>query len=69
MTNHIVSFDTQAMLLLCASFGSSRTIEPKPLSLGEYNNLASWLQENDLTPQDLLDSNIQDKLPNSKSIN
>ena len=63
MTNHILSFDTQAMLLLCASFGSSRTIEPKPLSLGEYNNLANWLQDNDLTPKDLLDSNIQDKLP------
>ncbi|MGK7937556.1 MAG: DNA-processing protein DprA [Xenococcaceae cyanobacterium] len=63
MNNHILSCNTQAMLLLCASFGSSRTIEPKPLSLGEYNNLASWLHENDLTPQDLLDSTIQDKLP------
>lgn len=63
MTNHILSHDTQATLLLCASFGSSRKAEPKPLSLGEYNNLASWLQDNDLTPQDLLDSTVQDKLP------
>lgn len=63
MTNHILSPDTQAMLLLCASFGQKRTIEPRPLTLGEYNNLASWLQDNDLTPKDLLDSIIQNKLP------
>ena len=61
MTNHILSHDTQATLLLCASFGLSRTIEPKPLSLKEYNNLASWLRDNDLTPRDLLDSTIQNK--------
>lgn len=63
MTNHILSHDTQAILLLCASFGLSSKAEPKPLSLREYNNLASWLQDNDLTPKDLLDSTIQDKLP------
>ena len=62
MKNYILSYNTQVILLLCSSFGSSRTIEPKPLSLGEYNNLASWLHENDLTPQDLLDSTIKDKL-------
>ena len=63
MTTHILSDDTQAMLLLCASFGQKRTIEPKPLTLGEYNNLASWLKDNDLTPKDLLDPIIQNKLP------
>ena len=62
MTNHVLSLDTQAILLLCASFGLSRKTEPKPLSLGEYNNLASWLQDNDLTPKDLLDFTIQNKL-------
>lgn len=64
MTNHVLSPDTQATLLLCASFGQKRDIEPKPLTLGEYNNLASWLKSNDLTPKNLLDSIIQDKLPN-----
>jgi predicted Rossmann fold nucleotide-binding protein DprA/Smf involved in DNA uptake len=62
MTNHILSPDTQAILLLCASFGLSRTTEPKPLTLREYNNLAIWLKDNDLTPKDLLDSIIQNKL-------
>ncbi|MBE9046540.1 DNA-protecting protein DprA, partial [Pleurocapsales cyanobacterium LEGE 10410] len=62
MTNHILSPDTQAMLLLCASFGSSRTAEPKPLTLREYNNLASWLKNNDITPKDLLAPTIQKRL-------
>ena len=63
MTTHILSPDTQAMLLLCASFGQKRTVEPKPLTLREYNDLASWLQDNDLTPKDLLDSTVQNKIP------
>ncbi|MBW4532500.1 MAG: DNA-processing protein DprA [Pleurocapsa minor HA4230-MV1] len=62
MTNHIFSLDTQAILLLCASFGLSRTTVPKPLTLREYNSLVIWLKDNDLTPQDLFDSIIQDKL-------
>jgi predicted Rossmann fold nucleotide-binding protein DprA/Smf involved in DNA uptake len=62
MTNHLLSPDTQAMLLLSASFGLSRTTEPQPLSLGEYNDLASWLKDNNLTPKDLLDSKTQNKL-------
>ncbi len=63
MINHFLSPDTQTTLLLCASFGQKRTVEPRPLTLREYNDLASWLQNNDLTPKDLLDSIIQDKLP------
>jgi predicted Rossmann fold nucleotide-binding protein DprA/Smf involved in DNA uptake len=62
MTNYILPLDTQAILLLCASFGLSRTTEPKPLTLREYNNLVIWLKDNDLTPKDLLDSIIQNKL-------
>ena len=60
--NHVLSPDTQVTLLLCAGFGQKRTIEPRPLTLTEYNNLARWLQSNDLTPKDLLDPTIQDKL-------
>lgn len=52
--NHILPPDTQAILLLCASFGQNREIEPQPLTLGEYNSLAKWLQENKMRPADLL---------------
>lgn len=62
MTNHIFPLDTQAILLLCASFGLSHTTKPKPLTLREYNSLAIWLKDNDLTPKDLFDSIIQNKL-------
>jgi predicted Rossmann fold nucleotide-binding protein DprA/Smf involved in DNA uptake len=62
MTNHLLSLDTQATLLLCASFGQKRTTEPQPLTLGEYNDLVNWLKDNHLTPKDLLDSTIQTKL-------
>ncbi|MDY7023124.1 MAG: DNA-processing protein DprA, partial [Cyanobacteriota bacterium] len=43
MGNYIVSADTQAILLLCASFGENRQTEPQPLTLREYNLLAQWL--------------------------
>ena len=56
MTINHISLNTQATLLLCASFGQKRTVEPKPLTLGEYNKLALWLRDNDLIPKDLLDS-------------
>lgn len=51
---HILQPDTQAILLLCAGFGQSRQVEPKPLSLSEYNSLAQKLQQQHLRPADLL---------------
>ena len=63
MLTHILPPDTQAMLLLCASFGQNRQTEPQPLTLREYNILASWLRENDMTPADLLDSTFKNRLP------
>ena len=59
MTTHHISLNTKAMLLLCASFGQKRTVEPRPLTLGEYNSLASWLRDNSLTPENLLDSTVR----------
>ena len=38
MPDFTISSDTQAILLLCASFGQSRDSEIKPLSISEYNN-------------------------------
>ncbi len=54
--------DTQAILLLCASFGQSRQREPQPLTLGEYNQLARWLRDRQLTPQSLFDAAVRDQL-------
>ncbi|WP_017717384.1 DNA-processing protein DprA [Kamptonema formosum] len=56
MLNHVLMPDTQAILLLCASFGQSRQTEPEPLRLREYNDLAGWLKENQMRPADLLTS-------------
>jgi predicted Rossmann fold nucleotide-binding protein DprA/Smf involved in DNA uptake len=36
---------------------------PSPLTLSEYNSLASWLRQQELTPADLLDRSLQEKLP------
>ena len=55
--NHVLPPDTQAILLLCASFGQNRQTEPQPLTLSEYNYLAGWLLENQKRPADLLSSN------------
>lgn len=54
--------DTQAILLLCASFGQNRKTQPQPLTLTEYNRLAHWLLAENLTPKDLLDSTVQNRL-------
>jgi predicted Rossmann fold nucleotide-binding protein DprA/Smf involved in DNA uptake len=55
--NHVLPPDTQAILLLCASFGQNRQTEPQPLRLSEYNALASLLRENQMRPADLLTIN------------
>jgi len=51
---HILSPETQAILLLCGVWGHARPGDPKPLSLGEYNDLAQWLHVSDMHPSDLL---------------
>lgn len=53
--------DTQAILLLCASFGQNRQTE-QPLTLKEYNTLASWLLEQNLTPADLLNPTFNSRI-------
>jgi predicted Rossmann fold nucleotide-binding protein DprA/Smf involved in DNA uptake len=62
MLNHILAPDTQAILLLCASFGQNRQIEPLPLTLGEYNLLTDWLRENQMRPADLLETTAKAQL-------
>lgn len=62
MINSVLSPDTQAILLLCASFGQNRLSYPQPLALSEYNILADWLQENQMRPGDLLSSTVKNQL-------
>jgi len=63
MLNHRLSPDTQAILLLCASFGQNRKAEPLPLTLGEYNTVASWLLAEEMSPKDLLNPIHKERLP------
>jgi predicted Rossmann fold nucleotide-binding protein DprA/Smf involved in DNA uptake len=62
MLNHVLPPDTQAILLLCASFGQNRQIEPQPLTLSEYNSVADWLKENQMRPADLLEATAKEQL-------
>jgi len=62
MAYHVLSPDTQAILLLCASFGQNRQTEPQPLTLREYNAVAGWLLENEMSPGDLLNPTFKNRL-------
>ena len=59
MPDFTISSDTQAILLLCASFGQSRDSEIKPLSISEYNNAADWLKSQQMRPSYLLDQDME----------
>lgn len=61
MTSHILTPDTQAILLLCGSLGQSRAREA-PLTQGEYNQVAQWLQREQLRPADLLQPESLDRI-------
>lgn len=65
MLNHVLPPDTQAILLLCASFGQNCEIESQPLTLSEYNSLAEWLRENQMRPGDLLEPTAKELLQNT----
>lgn len=54
MTSHILSEDTQVILLLCGNLGQNRQAYPQPLTPVEYYNVAQWLQRQSLQPADLL---------------
>ena len=52
--DHILSPDTQTVLLLCGRFGKERE-DANPLTNSEYNRIALWLQKQGMRPADLLD--------------
>ncbi len=52
-SSHVLSPDTQAVLLLCGRFGRSQD-GVVPLNDREYNYLAAWLHRQGMRPADLL---------------
>jgi len=66
--SHILSSDTQAILLLCGVLGPARPGDPKPLSISEYNNLAQWLHGSEMRPSDLLDEEKARRLHHGAAI-
>ncbi len=55
-----LDLDCQAVLLLCSSFGQLGSKPIQPLSLSEYNRLATCLKNSNLCPADLLREKNQD---------
>jgi predicted Rossmann fold nucleotide-binding protein DprA/Smf involved in DNA uptake len=54
METSALSEDAKAILLLCGVFGDKEKTGDGPLSLTEYNRLASWLKDNGYRPRDLV---------------
>jgi predicted Rossmann fold nucleotide-binding protein DprA/Smf involved in DNA uptake len=55
-TEHQLSLDTQAILLLCGHFGKKTETNIKPLTPSEYARFAQWLQAQQMRPADLLEA-------------
>jgi predicted Rossmann fold nucleotide-binding protein DprA/Smf involved in DNA uptake len=74
IAGHILSPDTQAVLLLCGSFGLKGNDGVKPLTPRHYNRLANWLGAEQLRPSDLLSregigrlGRVKDHLPEAEA--
>jgi predicted Rossmann fold nucleotide-binding protein DprA/Smf involved in DNA uptake len=63
--SHILSPDTQAVLLLCGSFSEKADSGVKPLTVTQYNRLANWLRHQNLRPEDMLRQEGAEKLRRS----
>lgn len=55
MSIELLTPDTQAIVLLCANFGTAESDDILPLTPTEYGALAQWLLEQQLRPADLLE--------------
>ena len=64
--DHVLSPDTQTVLLLCGRFGKERNDAP-PLTDSEYNRLAMWLREQGMRPADLL-GGMDEHLPGKSGL-
>jgi predicted Rossmann fold nucleotide-binding protein DprA/Smf involved in DNA uptake len=58
--------DTQAVLLLCGTFAQRGSPAVKPLSVGEYNAVASWLARHNRRPASLVQGG-DDALPGDEA--
>ena len=56
---HVLSADTQAILLLCGRFDRQEGVVP--LRTAEYNRLVEWLVQQDMRPADLLHEGWPDR--------
>ena len=66
MNTRELTKDAKAILLLCGRFGKNDAIKgTRPLSLGEYNQLAGWLVGCKARPSDLLSDAAIDLLANA----
>lgn len=59
--NLLPSKNTKVTLMLCAVFAGEETGE-QPLAPRQYTRIVQWLKEKKLSPSQLLDKNIQQKL-------
>ena len=55
MSTHLLTPNTQAILLLYGGLGQRRNVEPKPLTQSEYHKFALWLHGHKMQPCDLLE--------------
>ena len=62
MLGHVLSPDTQAILLLCGRFGKTNKGNVQPLTQGEYNRLIKWLRGRKLSPASLIQADSQEAL-------
>ena len=62
MYGHVLSPDTQAILLLCGRFGKTNKGDAAPLTHSEYNRLIKWLRGRKLSPASLVQPEGQEAL-------
>lgn len=60
--SHVLEPDAQAIFLLCGRLGSHDDSSAKPLTRNQYNEVANWLNNNDMRPRDLLDEAGREQL-------
>jgi len=61
-SSHILEPDAQAIFLLCGRLGSHEDNSAKPLTRNQYNEVANWLNNNGMRPEDLLNEEGREQL-------
>jgi len=66
MSNHVLSLDTQVILLMCGSLGQDRGAYPQPLTPSEFSKVVQWLDSRSLRPAELLHEEVYGDLEATK---